>query len=171
MTIEKTIERLKRDWSEPRSPLNSDHSLSDFSLACTFAESCVSGEDWKRAVSVIPHDLRTFWKRSECAKLFEDVKYGQWGLEILNGAEAARETNEQHSCRSNDFERGDLVVGRFLGDSDLLLVRCDSNANDFGSVIVALPLDPRQDWDRVADSFEDFLETYASAAGEKYWER
>jgi hypothetical protein len=61
------------------------------------------------------------------------------------------------------------VVGEFLGDSDLLLVRCDPAAEDYGSVLVALPLDDRSEWDQAASSIEAFLLSYARTHGEKFW--
>jgi hypothetical protein len=61
------------------------------------------------------------------------------------------------------------VIGKFLGDSDLLVIRCSQSEEDFGNVLVALPLDPRPDWDHVAESLADFLDEYAKTGGEKYW--
>jgi len=64
---------------------------------------------------------------------------------------------------------GDVIIGEFLGDSDLLLIRCDSNSNDFGAVVVVLPLDDRPEWYLVAYSFIEFLWAYLSSGGEKFW--
>jgi hypothetical protein len=63
-----------------------------------------------------------------------------------------------------------LVVGRFLGDSDLLVLRCDETAPDVGSTLIALPIDPRGDWPTVARSFREYLERLIAAEGDKYWE-
>ena len=72
--------------------------------------------------------------------------------------------------RSGDYVPGDLVIGTFLGDSDLLVVRCDPDSPDFGHVMVALPLDPRRDWYRVAGNLETFLQEYERSEGAKFWE-
>jgi hypothetical protein len=61
------------------------------------------------------------------------------------------------------------VIGKFLGDSDLLVIRADETQSDFGSVIVALPIDPRPDWYHVAKSLADFLEEFAQSGGQKFW--
>lgn len=40
-----------------------------------------------------------------------------------------------------------------------------------GRIAVALPLDPRTDWPRVAADVPEFLERFAGAEGAKYWEQ
>ena len=65
---------------------------------------------------------------------------------------------------TGDFEATDAVVGEFLGDTDVLVLEVN------GGVLVALPLDPRTDWPRVASTLSEFLTPYLQAAGEKYWE-
>jgi hypothetical protein len=61
------------------------------------------------------------------------------------------------------------VIGKFLGDSDLLIVRCDAAAKDFEAVLIALPLDPRCDWYAVGTSFAAFLDEYVEKGGQKFW--
>jgi hypothetical protein len=126
-------------------------------------QACIPGVE-------VPDDVLRFWREAAWARLFEDATYGQWGLEILAPGAARAETERQQLARKREFIQGDLVLGRFLGDSDLLIVRSDKAQSDFGRVLVALPLDPRRDWCPVASSFEDFLSKYASAFGDKYWE-
>jgi hypothetical protein len=115
--------------------------------------------------------LAEFWRNCDGARLFEDKKYGQWGLILLSPSLAAERSRQLHDERPREFMKGDLVVGEFLGDSDLLVVRCDPKAGDFGSVLVVLPLDPRDAWVRVSSGFEFFLEDYERAEGAKFWER
>jgi SMI1 / KNR4 family (SUKH-1) len=117
-----------------------------------------------------PPGLREFWEAALSARLFEDRTYGQWGLEILDPVEAAEATAELQSARPGEFVRGDLVIGRFLGDSDLVLVRCDPTSHDYGRVTVCTPIDPRPSWDVVADSFEAFFDRYVLSGGDKFWE-
>ena len=49
-------------------------------------------------------------------------------------------------------------------------MRCDQSASDFGSVVMALPIDKRPDWDVVAKDFADFLTELVEADGDKFWE-
>lgn len=119
----------------------------------------------------MPADVIAFWRVAHSARLFEDSMYGQWGLEILPPREAKSATDAYVTQRRKDYRTGDVVLGRFLGDSDLLILRADPSAGDFGHVLVALPIDRRAQWYRVADSFEAFLDAYARAEGDKYWER
>jgi len=118
----------------------------------------------------IPDDVRAFWLIARSASLFKDQQYGQWGIEILDPQGAIEETNRQILSRPQDFHAQDLVLATFLGDSDLLVISCEAGRAEFGSVLVARPLDPRQDWPLVAVSFADFLERVVGAEGDKYWE-
>jgi hypothetical protein len=60
------------------------------------------------------------------------------------------------------------VVGEFLGDTDKLLVRCNPLTDDYGSVLVALPIDRRKQWP-VWLSLAQFVEDFAEHDGEKCW--
>ncbi|MCY7334181.1 MAG: SMI1/KNR4 family protein, partial [Pseudanabaena sp. CAN_BIN31] len=71
---------------------------------------------------------------------------------------------------SNEFESEDLIIGEFLGDSDLLIVRCNPNTTDFGQIIIALPIDHRADWYYLAYSLPEFLQRFITSQGEKFWE-
>jgi hypothetical protein len=114
--------------------------------------------------------LAEFWLFASSAKLFEDVDYGQWGLVLFGPDQAAIETRKFRDDRKNDCVAGDLIVGRFLGDQDLLLVRCDPDAFDFERVKIVLPLDIRTDWYDVAPNLGGFLEEYEREEGAKFWE-
>jgi hypothetical protein len=74
---------------------------------------------------------------------------------------------EQES-RGPDFRENDVVVGAFLGDQDLLVL-CPSEPAA-RRMLVALPLDAREDWHAVGASLSQFLESYLAHVGEKYWE-
>jgi hypothetical protein len=58
----------------------------------------------------------------------------------------------------------------FLGDLDLVVIRSDPGQADFGHVLVALPIDPRSFWYEAASGLAEFLEKYAAAEGDKFWE-
>ncbi len=85
--------------------------------------------------------------------------------------EAAEATEVQAETRPVDMRRGDLILGRFPGDCDLLLVRCDAACEDYGSVIVSLPVYGRTDWPTFALSLEGFLVEFIENLGDKFWER
>lgn len=74
------------------------------------------------------------------------------------------------SNRNNDALQSDLIIGEFYGDSDLLLVRCDPNSDDYGSIFVVLPIDQRQDWYIVANTFQEFISKFYETQGDKFWE-
>jgi hypothetical protein len=116
-----------------------------------------------------PTNLREFWTIARTARLFEDQEYGQWGLEIIGPKQAAETTARCKIRRRRDYIEGDLVIGSFIGDSDLLLIRGDPAAKDFGKVLVALPLDPRIEWYKAAESFGAFLDIYVKTGGDKFW--
>lgn len=119
---------------------------------------------------VLPDPLVDLWNATGSLRLFEDVTYGQWGLVVWSAAEALARTRQRITLPV-DRKDGDLLLGTFLGDSDLLLVRCDPTAADYGKVIVELPLDRRVDWPIAGESIEAFLAAYVRQVGAKYWIR
>ena len=169
MAVRDTIELMKRESSRLAAPVPVE-GMSPMTFGCSFSEHAADAGDMESLPCECPNDLREFWSVAETARLFEDQEYGQWGLEIFGPTQASEITNQCRSERQRDFLEDDLVIGKFLGDSDMLMVRCDPKADDFGSVLITLPLDPRSDWDHVGESFGEFLEKYAKSGGEKYWE-
>ena len=118
----------------------------------------------------LPSDLMGFWDRVGAARLFEDVEYGQWGLVLWSADEVIERSPKIAGERSRDYRPGDLFVGEFLGDSDLLLIRGDRSAPDHGQAMIALPIDRRTEWDTVGSSLTYFLDRYVQASGDKFWE-
>lgn len=119
----------------------------------------------------LPPDLDYLWTEASSLRLFEDVTYGQWGLIMWPPEQAIREQKQRISARSKEFRQGDLIVGEFLGDSDLVVMRCDPTEPDFGYVMIALPIDPRSEWYVVADSLGVFLSKFLESRFYKYWEK
>lgn len=115
-------------------------------------------------------EFKEFLIFSNGADLFKDEAYGQWGVKIFNIAELELSIKYCKESRSKEFIKGDLVIGEFYGDSDLLILRCDPDNKDFGCVLVALPFDNRSDWYQVSNSFEVFLRNYVDFEGDKFWE-
>ena len=161
-----SLTRMNEGWAIPR-PATHDGQLTVFRLRCSV------GFRVHPTVlnATVPQELGEFWQYVTAARLFEDVEYGQWGLVLLDPDQAVTMTEVFKHDRSEQHVPGDLVVGRFLGDQDLLLVRCDPGAGDFGRVLVMLPLDARSSWFRPAPNLTAFLEEYERAEGAKYWER
>lgn len=118
----------------------------------------------------VPASLQDFWCRTAGAQLFEDTTYGQWGLILHSPSAAWDATHDYLAARPSEARAGDLVIGAFLGDCDLLIVRADPQAVDDGQVMVATPLDDRQDWSLVGKDFTTFLHQYVQARGRKFWE-
>lgn len=167
MSIDATIGRIREAGEEPGIRVHRD-GPTPFPLRCRVISREPPGEpaaDWR-----FPGDLAWLWLHTEEMRLFEDVRYGQWGLVFLDRETAERRTSEERARRPGDIQPGDIVVAEFLGDSDLLVVRTEPQAEDFGSVLVALPLDRRQYWPVVGPSLSAFLDRYVSAQGDKYWE-
>lgn len=164
-TMTTLINHLREAWSTPKRTSDSDLSSPDLDVVCSFSDGGV-----EHLPSGLPPDLTEFWGACESARLFEDRKYGQWGLVLLSPQESTERSDVFRERRTRDYLLGDRIVGEFLGDSDLLLVRSDPESSDFGNVVVALPIDAREDWYVVARSFTEFLNKYAEAEGNKYWE-
>ena len=117
----------------------------------------------------LPEDLQELWQKCNGLNLFEDKTYGQSGL-IIWSPQKVLEQQQILRRNSNEFESEDLIIGEFLGDADLLIVRCNPNSTDFGQIIIALPIDRREDWYRLTYSLPEFLQRFITSQGEKFWE-
>ena len=119
----------------------------------------------------LPKSLKQLWDKTSELRLFEDMAYGQWGLVVWSPNQVIQEQEKRKAQRQKDFRTSDLIIGEFLGDSELLLIRCDEGEPDFGNVMIALPLDRREEWYIAADSLEEFLSKWIATRGEKFWEK
>lgn len=164
--IKELIEQMKLEWNEAKYNPNQEDPF--FKIKCEFSES--------KALKLpsidisVPEELLQFWSISDSAKLFFDVDFGQWGLEILSPERSIQKTEEERLERGQDFDEYDLLIGQFLGDSELLLICCDKSSSLYGSLKIVMPIDPRRDWPTVAKNFADFLLSYSSSYGDKFWE-
>ena len=170
MGITKLIFQLKRDWSEPRELPFSDKEIR-FEQFCSFRPGANADDLSMRTENFdLPAEILEFWSHSNGAILFGERNYGQWGLEILAIERILPATAEYRSERPKDFKEGDVVVGKFIGDSELLVIRTDKQCEDYGAVTVVDPIDRRSDWFVVAKNFTTFLAEFARSEGEKYWQ-
>ncbi len=168
MAIGELIDLMKREGSRLAKPVPIE-GMPDMAFDCTFADTGESELVVPDSIPAYPSDLVDFWRIARTARLFEDKSYGQWGLEILDPTSAIMATGRLRDRRFRDYVSGDLVIGRFLGDSDLLVIRCDPSCSDFGNVLVAPPIDPRHEWYKVAESLTAFLDLFIKAGGDKLW--
>jgi hypothetical protein len=119
----------------------------------------------------LPDEIKVLWSKGSEFHLNSDVIYGQWGCILWSPAEiAARHESAIGWRRPDDFRSGDLIIGEFRGDSDLVVLRCDPSSQDFGSIVIALPIDPRDEWPCVASSVTEFIEIFLSNSEKKFWE-
>jgi hypothetical protein len=116
----------------------------------------------------LPDELRVLWGTCGELRLFEDQVYGQWGLVVLDARTCREQTERNLQDRPHEFRTDDLVLGTFLGDLDLLVYARSEGGTR--KVLVALPLDRREDWYGVGTTLADFLEKYIENRGRKFWE-
>jgi hypothetical protein len=153
-----------RNWEQPPDGDN------PFKLACRVSPGASVDEIAQAAPSALESDeLRALWSTSREAWLFEDVEYGQWGLHLLSPSESAARTAAERAQRSDDLRPDDVVLGEFLGDAELLVYA--PSEGDGRRYLIALPLDPREDWFSAGASANEVLERLLDADGDKYWER
>jgi hypothetical protein len=140
-----------------------------FELECTVSGPA-SASDIEDAWSgkTLPHELVELWSECREAELFRDAQYGQWGLRILPPSRSVEVLEFQVQDRPSDFRADDVVVAEFLGDLELLVLAPSEEGNR--RVMVALELDPRDEWYAVGSSLEQFLQRYLEAQGKKFWE-
>jgi hypothetical protein len=167
--IVQVLEHLRVSWSVPRYATHSG-TVTPGPLVCSF-EPPSDAKDIENASTefLIPKELADLWQFCGGATLFKDEQYGQWGLQLFSPEGALSATKKFSGDRGSDYAAGDLVIGEFIGDSDLLLLRCDPSLDSYSAVLIALPVDERADWDRAADTLKSFLEKYVQAEGGKFW--
>jgi hypothetical protein len=129
--------------------------------------------DIEAAIEVkLPDEIKILWSRGSEIRLHSDVNYGQWGCILWSPAEVVARHRDASGWRGpGDFRPGDLIIGEFRGDTDLVILRCDPSKEDFGSIIIALPMDPRDAWPCVASSIIEFIHKFLSDPDKKFWER
>lgn len=167
-SIHKIIEKIQNEWEiEPKKAIHKG-------IECPFPLRCSLNPKNKIYPlifqTLLPKALEDFYTISNGADLFIDQEYGQWGLKLYPFEEITFASKIYKSSRKNDALQSDLIIGEFYGDSDLLLVRCDPDSDDYGSILVVLPIDQRQDWYIVANTFEEFINKFYESQGDKFWE-
>jgi len=159
------------------------HNLEDnisSSVAQTVYRSVVEPEiPWNREkiekllAVTLPSELVQFWDLCSGVRIYEDISYGQWGS-IIWSPEKVVDNQVWKTTRffnNEDFYFGDIIIGEFRGDSALaLIIRCDRTNSDFGSIIIASSIDPRDYWYLAAPSLDIHLEKLLAAQGAMYWE-
>jgi hypothetical protein len=118
----------------------------------------------------LPSAIINLWNQTSGLRLFENINYGQWGLIFWSPNQIINEQEKRIAQRKEDFRPGDLIIGELLGDADLLVLRCDEISPDFGNIIIALPLDSREEWNIASLTLESFLNQLIAANGDKFWE-
>jgi hypothetical protein len=161
--IQRVIDKLTEEWGIPKNPRRVP------SLTQCTAERA----DETIVDTQIPPDVVDFWNLYRRANLFIEVESQLWGLKLFGYKESIDETERFKNGPYAEYlyKDGDFVLGKFFGYPDLLIVRCDPKAADFGHVFVAIYDGKRDEWYHVENSFADFLERYADAEGETYWEK
>lgn len=165
--VRQAIDLRRAEWADPREAIHRGEKCPVL-LNCRF--DFEPAEGLSAFPLSLPKDVVQFWQIAKQAWLFKDNQYGQWGIEVLAPSHAVLETSRQRSARPKDFLDTDLVLARFCGDSDLVMIACNPASPDFGVVTIATPLDVRNDWPIVARDVGEFLTRLAVAQGDKYWE-
>ncbi len=136
-------------------------------MKCIFSDGALLNYDINNID--IPIDVKEFWSLTESAILFKDVEFDQWGLHILPLNEAIKLATEEKTVRKNQYIINDYIIGKFIGDSDLLVISCEKGI-EYGKVRISTPIDPRSEWPILAQTFTEYLKLYIENEGVKYWE-
>ena len=163
--LSEILGRAVREWGIPRAATHEGWTL-PVKLSCTIEPYRILDSRLR-----LPAQIDDFYSNCSGALLMADKELGQWGLNLFSFDEMLIKTNRFFSERNRDSHQGDLIVGRFLGDSDLLLTREREGPNNSNSVLIVEPLLPRKDWPSPAADFASFLNRYLDEQGRKYWER
>jgi hypothetical protein len=148
------------EWSKPRRV-----GTNPFLIQCRLAPACTPTDiagSWRDGA--LPRAVADLWLTCREADLFVDVEYGQCGLRVLSPDASAARSASERTRRPAAIGPGDVVLGEFLGDQDLLVV------DPAGQPLVASPVHGRAEWAQPAPDLPGFLKRYVGAMGHKYWE-
>lgn len=170
--ISTLINELKQNWQTPKFPAYDPHS---FELSCIINDGNSAHDLMDRVAVLGIHHISeaylAFMNATDGAVLFYDEKYGQAGLKLYGTRDIVQANIQwQDSYRNKELLPTDLVIGEFIGDSDLLLLNCDIKSEDYGKMIISLPIDKREDWYFLSEGFQEFLNHFIQNEGQKYWE-
>lgn len=167
MTLDSSINKIKK--------LKAEY-VEVEGLKINYRSKVLSPSEWhkeklqKRLDVRLPDDLVKFWNLTSGIRLYEDITYGQWGL-VLFGPEKVEEQKQRAKEMFPDHVLdSDLIIGEYLGEAQLAIVRCNASEEDFGHVLVALPMSARSNWIYVAKSLEEFLRKSLEFPTQFYWD-
>ena len=163
MTSLADVMRAMAVWTPPPGGDN------PFTLSCRVGSGATAEEIVQAAgSSSLPDEVKELWTASRESWLFEDAEYGQWGVHLLAPTDSHNRSAVARADRPSEYRSDDIVIGEFLGDSDLLIYAPSETSNR--RCLVALPMDSRGDWYPVGSSLPDVLLRLLEADGNKYWE-
>lgn len=130
--------------------------------------------DPKSEFSIYPpnHSEDTRYLRGQRPDCLLDL-YGQHGVHIYSMQKSLIKTLEFIQSRGEQYVTGDIIIGEFFGDTDLVLCRSDKKSKDFGDICIVEGIYDREEWSIVGTGllgFLEFISRYYEAAGEKYWD-
>ena len=118
----------------------------------------------------LPPELVDLWHGASRLHLYEDYQYRKWGLILWSPAQILENHRKAAHSRESELRPADLLIGEFLGDDDLLGIRCERSLTDFGTVFVSPARLPRSEWYFLSLSLSEFLNLYLETTGDKWWE-
>jgi hypothetical protein len=158
--MNKLIDKLKTIWGTPKYGFHNGVKT-PIKLICEFQEGIHIPKD------IYPPEFIDFLSNSNGAELFKDSEFGQWGLKIFSLDELKLQNDEIKVWR-DDLSESDLIIGYFLGDSDLVVLSLSKE--DFGDITICTPMELKEDWHHLNMNFEEFLQKYSKGDGDKFWE-
>lgn len=118
----------------------------------------------------LPLDLREVWKASREAFLYHDEGRAGYGMTLLSPQASRSETDRlarDYELDEDSFHPGDIAIGTFPGEPDRLII----GDTDRGiTVIVATPIDSREDWSIVGNDIAEFLTRYRDQIHDQRWQ-
>lgn len=118
----------------------------------------------------LPQELLIRWELAGSMDLYVQEPFRQWGLELWDPWQLEYfHPGLFLQYRAEHALVGDLAIGKCVGDTELIISRCDPSKQDFGHIVIQPEIDEREDWPVVAPSLASFIHKYLDAPGEKFW--
>jgi hypothetical protein len=119
----------------------------------------------------IPEELAEMWSLGSELRIHCEINYSQWGLILWSPLDCLKNQSKYTTRRPEHFVKGDLFIGEYLGDLDLVLIRCNLQEPDFSRIVIADAIDPRSNWLTVANSLSEFINQTLDNPENKFWDK
>ena len=139
-----------------------------FSFAKKAEESMITQVEKSMKVK-LPDEYKEFLLSvANGATLYYDEKYGQWGYKLYGTNELANEYANWRFIFFGNLGEKFIIIGQLMDELHPIIMR--ENDDQIFTLLEGNPLEPYDEWLKIADSLEEWFERLITSQGAKYWD-